>query len=478
MICPNCKETINDGSKFCEHCGANLADYTPAEEIKNEAPAAEEKTNENSAEKATAEETKQENTFAQGTGAAGTAQTTGAAPATEKKPLNKNLIIIIAAAVVVIAIVLVALSMHKNTIDLQDYTTVEFSGYEGYGTAYVDFDYDKFIEDVADEANIKTDLDDVSDLSELSDLLSDTKYTSLMEMYYALSYEADVTSGLKNGDTVTVTFSFDNDAAGELGLKFKGDDMEVEVSGLSEIKEVNPFDDITVEFSGTSPDASATVVNNSSDEVIANYIYFSLDKYYDIAKGDTVTVTVDSYDEEYFVEQYGYKLTETSKEFVCEDVDYYITDTADIDEDVLDQMKGQTEDVIEAYFANESDYLKSSDLTYVGYYFLTVKDTTSWNYQNIIYVIYSTTVKSLEDSDDKFEKTTVYMPVKFTEIVKYSDGTSYVDLTSTSIEGSTDLEYSWWSTVKGYESISSMENELVSAQKGDYTTTIVGDDLQ
>lgn len=43
------------------------------------------------------------------------------------------------------------------------------------------------------------------------------------------------------------------------------------------------------------------------------------------------------------------------------------------------------------------------------------------------------------------------MPVKFNDVIKYADGTEYVDLNRTDILGSTDLSYGWWNKVDGYK---------------------------
>ncbi|MEI3027835.1 MAG: hypothetical protein V8T30_05075 [Ruminococcus sp.] len=48
------------------------------------------------------------------------------------------------------------------------------------------------------------------------------------------------------------------------------------------------------------------------------------------------------------------------------------------------------------------------------------------NGTNQVYVIYSGKVKSVEEKK-QFDETTVYFPVRFTDIIQYADGTQYVD---------------------------------------------------
>lgn len=56
MICPNCKNEIPDGVKFCMHCGANVASPPPSEPVINEPVPSEPVTNEPAPEETAADE--------------------------------------------------------------------------------------------------------------------------------------------------------------------------------------------------------------------------------------------------------------------------------------------------------------------------------------------------------------------------------------------------------------------------------------
>ncbi|MCC8167994.1 MAG: zinc ribbon domain-containing protein [Clostridiales bacterium] len=392
----------------------------------------------------------------------------------QKKPLNTKLIALIAAAALVVIIVAVVgvtlISNRKQVISLEDYITVTSSGYDGYGKVSVDFDYSTYSSDLLSKSKLKISSSS-SDSYDLSSYLSED-YTKYYTVYYATDYSADKTSGLSNGDTVTITFTYDEETAKSIGIKYKSESMEYEVSDLEAVTEIDPFADITVNFTGTSPNAYAEVVNNSSDERVQD-LYFSLDISSGIAIGDTVTVSIYTYDDDdYYAEYYGYTFTQTSKQFVCENVDYYATDASEVDEDILGQMKSQAEDVISAYFATESEYMTSSGLTYLGYYFLSNKGS-SWGDENKIYLVYSAVVAS---TDGSFETSTVYLPIMFSNLIIYADGTGYVNLSDyDGILGDTSLEYGWWSSVDGYDSLSLLKNDLITSQKADYTDSYAGD---
>lgn len=466
MICPKCNQNTADGSKFCEHCGAKIEEQTTGQQSP-------EVTAQESIPQGTQQIAPQEvpqEGIPQGIPQGASQQFT---PVQPRKPVSKGLIIGIAAAVVVIIAAIILFATHKKKIDLADYTEVTFSGYDSYGKATIEFDEEALLDDLAQSAkNVKKPAKASGDDYDWSDLASDLDgLTGYWELCEGLEWTLDKDFNLSNGDEVTVSFQFDNDTAKKYGIKFVGKDKTYTVSGLAEVREVDPFEDITVSFSGTAPNVYAEIENNSADEAVKN-LYFTLDKSSGISKGDTVVVTVD-YDEDYLLENYGCMLTSTSKEYTCDAVDAYIMDGSEVGEDVLGQMKEQAEDTIDAYFAQNSDYISVKDLNYVGYYFLAAKDEDTWGRKNIVYIVYSGTVSSREE--DGFKKSTVYFPVYFGDVIKYADGTDYVDLSSADIEGSTDLEFDWWSTVSGYEKISNMKNELVTSKKDEYKDSAFGD---
>ncbi len=472
MICPNCNKEIKDGSKFCIFCGANVQ-------------AAQPKTEENSNRQAQFTqpvqnqqntEPQQNNTVPQANNAVPqpnfqaqnyTQQNMNYAPAMQpKKPKNKKMLIgIIGGACALVAIIVVAAVLvvnHKTKINLNDYINIKYDGYDTYGRASIDFDSDKYFEDLQKAS------------SSFKRVYMSEGANNLLSYYYdminSLDYSLDKNSELSNGDTVTVSFEFDNEAAAKFKIEYVGEPTEYTVEGLKEVKKIDPFDGIRVDFTGTSPNLSAEVVKTKTDDVYSN-IYFDLSKSYGIKVGDTITVTV-SNDPEYFVEAYGCVFTSTTKDFKCTAVDQYVSKTADIKEDTLNAMKKQTEDVINAYFAGENKYIGVSDLKFEGTYFLYTKDENGWNWDgnNQIYIIYSGKVKSVEDKK-AFDETTVYFPVRFKDIMQYADGTQNVDLNNTSISGETNLEYHY-RNVDGYTNKGDMYKELVESQKADYTEEI------
>lgn len=453
MICPKCSKEIKDDSKFCIFCGANvqtesnLQNDQPQEEVSNVTQNVQQQ---------------QGNMPIQSQFPVQNCQM----PPQTKKPMNKKLLLGIiggaCALLIVFVVAIVLVVTHKTKINLNDYVTVSFEGYDSYGKASVDFDYDQYYDDLMNaSSSFKRAYNNDNALS---------LFTDYYKMTESFDYSLDKKEGLSNGDTVTLSFEYDDEAASNFKLKFVGKETEYTVEGLKEVKKIDPFEGVTVKFSGTSPNAYAEIEKNNSDSVYS-HIYYDISKSSGIKIGDKITVTV-SNNPEYFVEDYGCTFITTSKEYECQNVDQYVSKVADIQDQILDSMKKQTEDVINSYFASNNKYIGLSDLKFEGTYFLNEKEANSWNWNghNQIYIIYSGKVNSNQEHKG-FDTTTVYFPVKFIDIIQYADGTQYVDLNSKSISGRTSLSFRY-TYVNGYTDKADMYNDIVTAQKDEYTEEI------
>ena len=384
-----------------------------------------------------------------------------------KKPFKMTkqlwaLLIAVIAVVVVAIVALVVVKNQKKKVNINDYISVEYNGYETAGTAYVDFDETGFSEAVIKAQgkklkNVKS-LDDL-DWSDLTDLMGSSNW----DLIDSITFDVKPDSDLSNGDVVTVTASWNEDYEKKAGVKILSKEQKFTVEGLEEVKEVDPFEDIEVTFSGTPPYVYPNWTNNSDDDYL-RYLWFNFEDYDSLDVGDTVTLTVDESEENALAN--GYKFTQTSKEYIVSGVDSYVTSAADISADNLDSMKNEATDVLDAYFANNNSYIGNSGFSYEGSYYLVAKNSDTWGDTNVLYLVFSTTVTSAENA---FEPTVVYFPVKYTNIMALSDGSQSFN-TYGDIEGYTDLEYDdGWYNVEGYTDVAQMFNDLVVTQKVDYT---------
>ncbi|MCR5624682.1 MAG: zinc ribbon domain-containing protein [Lachnospiraceae bacterium] len=507
MICPKCGTDNPEGSRFCSNCGSQI----PSILFKNEANANNDQSlnnNDSNNQGFNNQGFNNQGFNNQGFNNQGfnnqgfnnqgfDNQNQGfnnqgfnnqnPAPAFAKPPINKaklfKIIGISAGAVIAIVVTILLIVNRKTKIDLNDYIKVNYTGYNGYGNTEVDFDYDKLYTDVCKAAGFsKKELEDI----ELTDLILDTKATTkkakkIYNIYKAcdkLDYKLSKESKLSNGDKIKLTFKFDNDLAKKIKVKFVGKEKELEVKGLKKIEEYNPFDHITVTFEGMAPNANVNIEYDEDDDYISLFNFdYDYDKDYHYDLGDEVTITLSSYSgedsdedlEDYYASQ-GIKVTETEKTYTVENVDAYASEPEDLDTSIMSNMKSGARDAIISYFASNKSYIRRGSLKYEGYFFLNNKDSDTWDYHNIIYVIYSTKVTSKKK---EFKPTTVYLPVKFYNAIKYADGTVSIDdldADSYDICGDDGPEYGWWDNVKGYKRIGVMKNELLTSNKSNYIT--------
>ena len=103
---------------------------------------------------------------------------------------------------------------YDGVVDVLEYVTVSFDGEDGSGTAHVDIDYDGLEYDMAGGKKNLESLDSMEDMPTLS------KY---MNFAASLSFDIDRTTDLKNGDTVTVSYTCDEAAAKDAGVTIEGE---------------------------------------------------------------------------------------------------------------------------------------------------------------------------------------------------------------------------------------------------------------
>lgn len=172
--------------------------------------------------------------------------------------------IILAAILSVFAIALfVFLFWYSSfeTVSLEDYVAITYSGYNTKGTAHLSLKpsakYGSFLDDLKVE------------------LLSDN-------------------GKLQNGDQLSVYFVYNQDFAKEQGLRVKADSCQITVAGLPEGKPLSVstvFDALSLTYEGIAPELTISLENTSSDPFLQTIVYqIEAEKpFYDL--GDTFTIT-------------------------------------------------------------------------------------------------------------------------------------------------------------------------------------------
>ena len=481
MICVHCGRDIPNRTKFCPFCGQPVAADQPAgQPAFNIQPGASVRPPQQPPVMGAQQPMG-------GQSAAATATVTPKAPIDPKKLA----VPVAVAAVVVVGGVLIA--THKPTVNLNKYITLSAEGYNSIGTLDVEFDTDKLEKDYGKkiaknfQKAMKNHEEDTYGLSNLAGSLYEGGETSLFVTYCA-DGSADKTRNLSNGDVVTYTWDGVNEQtkkeAEELfGVKIKCSDVTYKVSGLTAVNTFDAFDGVEVEFDGISPDGSATV-NTLPTAEAAKSLYYTLDEQYNLANGDTVTVTVHSNRDDFSdcIEKYGAIPAATEKTYTVEGLKEYITSTDGLTDSVLVSLQNQAEDVLNAYIAKswDSECVTLKGMSYLGYYILTPKNKDNYGvYQDVIILPYQVTSHN-HFEDDKGQvydaDVSYYWYIAFRNVSKDADGNIAGGLddyytANASFDVKTGLDDGWWEkywSYDGYQTLDELYSNAVTRNVEDY----------
>ncbi len=352
----------------------------------------------------------------------------------------------------------------STKIDIFSEVSVEVTGYNGYGE--VTFSEGDWLEEVVDQVEEHLSLREES------------------EIFDAVEFSYEPSEGLSNGDTVTVTVDVDEDVFDEYKLKLESETATFPVEDLEEIQEFDPFENVTVTFSGYAPNGMAKVETTSDETGLS--LDYDLDVDSGLSNGDTVTVTLLSYYTEEELEEYWLSFffidTATEQTYTVEGLTSYAASLDEITEDMLTKMDSQARDVISSNISSGMDtengeIFNGADL--LGYYFLTTKDGYESNYvQNEIYLIYQINADWTGYTDGDAGTFSYFYYVKFENALILDDGTCSVDLSEYdypswhSVEVSSfvnDYGYTCSVNADGYTSKESMFSECVASKLDEYT---------
>ncbi len=266
MFCEKCGAQMDNDSKFCLNCGAKV---TP-EAAPAAAPAA----------------------------APVAAPAAPAAPSFFSNKKNVMILGIVAAIVVVGIIVGVVIANLPTTIYMDDFITIEYEGLSTKGSAYMNFDDEAFMARLKEE------------------MTEQEAYTLLMQLGNAgMDLELEAAENLANGDEIYILFSVNNDIAKEYGLKFEVKNSTIKVEALKEPVFLDVFADLELTFTGCSPYADVTYLNNSTNEFVQKEVSFYINNSRDLEEGETFTI--EAYFSEYDAEEAGYIILESTKEYTA-----------------------------------------------------------------------------------------------------------------------------------------------------------------
>ena len=148
------------------------------------------------------------------------------------------------------------------------------------------------------------------------------------EVSYYISNKYD----LEEGETFTVEAYVSEYDAEEQGYIITATSKEYTATNLPQPTELNPFDYVTVTFTGLEGSGRANYTVDDETIDFMNYVYFTFNKSSNLVEGETITLAfeVSSYRDPL---EYGYKISETTtKQFTVPKLGQYITDFTQLTE--------------------------------------------------------------------------------------------------------------------------------------------------
>ena len=357
-------------------------------------------------------------------------------------------ILLAAAAAAVFFLVL----NRKITIDLNEYTTAKFSGYDSVGRAEVSIDWKSIEQKYGDRIRLKTgqklqrsDRQDI--ISEFDDAVLGKEWADVLindelkedgidilqdTVYTVLSRE----DHLSNGEQIELTWEMDEEALDLLdeytNLTLTFSDMTFTAEGLEAVAKFDPFAVVSLKCSGMDGEGDAELIVEKDDNRGEQYGYLTFSMQYEdgtLKNGDEITVTAElNCDEEDFADRFGEVPDPMEKTFTVEGLAFYPDSAEDISEDMLADLKDYTAQKLvknnTGYFdgVRGSSYnTKFEEFSYLGYYWFTPGQESSEH--NKILLIYKDADKVSWFKDDDYSVD--YMqdtePVEMYRCVEYTD---------------------------------------------------------
>ena len=277
---------------------------------------------------------------------------------------------------------------------------------------------------------------------------------------------------LKNGDKIKVTVNGNAEEIKEAllsqGKNLTVTEKEFTVDGLEAYKDVDPFEYLTVTFTGTSPDGEASVKLN--DDCPIRYLDYEVSKQKGIANGEAMKITVGGN-----YEDQGYTLSATEKEYTCEGLPFYISQIGDLTDDVINKMKANNKDIMEAYAASNWTEKMLGKMNFRGCYLITPKEEVDLGWgdvSNRLYFVYKVSTSSKEVPE-------YYWCTAYSNIIVLEDGTISYDNSEAKVNSVCPSEYAkdlgkYGASYYGYKDLDTLFNKVITSQidKYKYESTV------
>lgn len=435
MFCPNCGANLPRDSRFCSECGEAVAAPAPARPKLLQ-------------------------------------------QLQQLPPLYKKLILGFVVLFLVGTISSVLSVMIKPTVNLNRYLVPEFTGYNEYGHANIHIDMEKFVKDHGERL---------------------TDYVGTGDEYAAAEYFLQaVVSGhpskdvrLTNGDTLMYLWQCDDKTAlKQFGCKLKYKTKNYTVKGLEDPTEFDPFAGVELSYEGISPYGNAEITGTPS-HAAAEDLRFDLDKSWDLAEGDKVTMTFNIcgyyYDEEediitYLADNYGLIPNAMTKEFTVNGMNRYMSDVTELSSTALSDMHKRAEEIfVNNYFYTDGETAAYQSMTYCGSYLISKRDGDDSWFSNELYAVYEVQIQHdyTRKNNTFSELSKFYWCVNFDEILTNSKGITtmnmdYYDVPYNNYVIDSGISSGWYNKTweyRGFGTLDDLYNKVIADYAENYKIT-------
>lgn len=330
-----------------------------------------------------------------------------------------------------------------DALILSDYFEITYEGYNGTGKVDITRKDDMLFDEV-----------DVIRLEQKDSLFRNKEVTQDEYLRFAAGIEAlaEPDENLKNGDEFIISYIYDKELAKKLHISVDDAMKGYTVEGLTDGQPLGVddlFKDLSVEFSGTSPDITMTVTNNSTNPLIQSLVFNPVEYKEKYSAGDVVSIRCFFNDNERLHDNYYIDTpsAECIREYTVSGTDAYVSSLDQIPKEVISEAiaAGKTAFVdaneygvrifCEAHlvpvYINQKATFRYLTPSLCAAYFKSVNPEEAGklgNAYNVLDLVYNVQITQADGVTCGCEAV-----VRFTDIVQKSDGSLEYDFSNPTI---------------------------------------------